>query len=90
VDNTNTWTAKFGEPKVEKRRWRVVKKLKALSNRLGDIEIAKAQKEKAMEKAKEKAKKERKQAKEMKKAKEKVKKRKKEKVKNQGTSEAIS
>ena len=46
VDNTNTWTAKFGESKVEKRRWRVVKKLKALSNRLRDVEIAKAQKEK--------------------------------------------
>jgi hypothetical protein len=87
VDNTNTWTVKFGEPKVEKRRWRVVKKLKALSNILGDIEIAKAQKEKA----KEKEKKEKKRAKkERKKAKEKVKKRKKEKVKNQGTSEAIS
>lgn len=67
VDNTTTWTARFGELNVQKRRWRMVKSLKDLSNKLGDMEIAKAhqeakEKEKGKEKAKakEKAKKEKK------------------------------
>jgi hypothetical protein len=66
VDNTITWTAIFRELNVQKRRWRIVKTSKDLSNKLGDMEIAKAHQEakgkekKGEEKAKEKAKKEKK------------------------------
>ncbi|CZR66093.1 uncharacterized protein PAC_15994 [Phialocephala subalpina] len=42
VDETTTWTAKFGELNAQKRRWRMVKKVKTLSNKLGDTDITKA------------------------------------------------
>ena len=66
VDNTTTWTENFGDLDVPKRRWRMVKTLEALSNKLGDMEIDKAHQE-ANEKEKEetkKVKKERKKAEE--------------------------
>jgi flagellar biosynthesis GTPase FlhF len=88
VDNTTTWTARFGELNVQKRRWRMVKTLKALSNKLGDMEIVKAHQEakekkeekKAKEKAKEKKAKEEK-ARKARKEKKKARKAKKEKKK---------
>ena len=57
VDDTTTWTTRFGELNVQKRRWRMVKTVKALSNKLGGMEIAKEE-----AKEKEKAKKEKKKA----------------------------
>jgi hypothetical protein len=71
VDNTTTWTAIFGELNVQKRRWRMVKTLKALSNKLGDMEIAKGEEK---EKEKEKARKAKKERKKVRKAKKKAKK----------------
>ncbi|TVY23454.1 hypothetical protein LHYA1_G007893 [Lachnellula hyalina] len=41
VDETTTWTAKFGESNVQKRCWRMVKKVKTLAYNLGDTEIIK-------------------------------------------------
>jgi hypothetical protein len=100
VDNTTTWTARFGELNVQKRRWRMVKQSKALP---GDMEIAEAHQEakakeekekEAGEKTKERAKekkKVRKAKKERKKAKKRAKKlEKEEKANNEGRSEPIS
>jgi hypothetical protein len=103
VDNTTTWTARFGELNVQKRRWRMVNQSKALSNKLRDMEIAEAHQEakakeakekeggeKTKERAKEK-KKARKAKKERKKAKKRAKKlEKEEKANNEGRSEPIS
>jgi hypothetical protein len=76
VDNTTTWTARFGELNVQKQGWRMVKTFKALSNKLGDMEIAKAHQE-----AKAKAKEQEKEEKAKKEKKKKVRKAKKEKKK---------
>ncbi|KAH6699048.1 hypothetical protein BKA61DRAFT_216046 [Leptodontidium sp. MPI-SDFR-AT-0119] len=41
VDETTSWTARFGELNVQRRSWRMVKKVKTLSNKLGGTEITK-------------------------------------------------
>ena len=82
VDNTTTWTARFGELKVQKRRWRMAKLLKALSSILGDMEIAKAHQEaKEKENEEKEAKKEKKKTGKSTKERKKARKEKKEKKK---------
>ncbi|KAH9221731.1 hypothetical protein DL95DRAFT_511590 [Leptodontidium sp. 2 PMI_412] len=41
VDETTSWTARFGELNVQRRSWRMVKRVKTLSNKLGGTEITK-------------------------------------------------
>jgi len=57
VDNTTSWTTRFGELNMQKRRWRMVKTMKALSNKLGGMELAK---EEAKEKGRRKRRRKRK------------------------------
>lgn len=42
VGETTTWTARFGDLNTQKRSWRMVKKVKTLSNKLGDTEVTNA------------------------------------------------